>query len=303
MNLRRLDLNLLVVLDALMTDRNVTRAAERVGLSQPAMSNALSRLRAFFKDDLFVRGPEGMRPTARAMDLAPSIHAALGTIDAALDPVAFDPATAQRAIRIDTNDYVVSTYFPPLLRILAKEAPGIDLRVTPQTGQTLERLDAQEIDFGVSAFGDLPERFDIEQIDEDEYVVLMRRKHPLADSNVTLNRYAAASHVLVSPRGDPRGFVDQLLAEKGLTRRIALTVNQFSAVGPIIAKTDLIVTIPRRIAELMAPAFSLVLKPSPVAGPKAFSAVSIVWHKRLGQHPAHVWFRKTIGRAVKGEAN
>lgn len=136
MNLRRLDLNLLVVFDALMTDRNVTRAGERVGLSQPAMSNALSRLRAFFKDDLFVRGPEGMRPTPRAIELAPGVHAALGTIDAALEPVSFDPAVAQRTFRIDTNDYVVATYMPRLFALLAREAPCIDIRITPLTGQT-----------------------------------------------------------------------------------------------------------------------------------------------------------------------
>lgn len=301
MNLRRLDLNLLVVFDALMTDRNVTRAGERVGLSQPAMSNALSRLRAYFKDDLFVRGPDGMRPTPRATELAPGIHAALGTIDAALDPVRFDPAEAVRTFRIETNDYVVATYLPQLMALLAREAPGVDVRVTPQTGLTFERLDAQDIDFGISAFGDPPERFGSQALAEDVYVVLMRKRHPLADQNLTLNRYAAAQHLLVSPRGDPRGFVDTALAEKGLTRRVALTVNQFSSAAPVVARTDLIVTIPKRIADLMVPAFGLTEKPSPVPGPRAFSAIAVIWHKRLGEHPAYVWFRDALKRAVGGD--
>lgn len=303
MNLRRLDLNLLVVFDAMMTDRNVTRAAARIGLSQPAMSNALNRLRAFFKDELFLRGPDGMRPTPRAMDLAPAVHQALGAIDAALDPVTFDPRTAQRTIRIDTNDYVVATYLPRLMALLAREAPGIDLRISPQTGRTMERLDAQEIDFGISAYGDVPDRFEIEQIDEEVYVVLMRKRHPLVAANMTLSSYAAATHVLVSPRGDTRGFVDTALAEKGLTRRIALTVNQFSVVGPIIAATNLVVTIPKRIADQMVPAFGLIQKPSPVPGPKAFSAVSMIWHRRLGQHPANVWFRSAMKRVVSDQLN
>ena len=298
MNLRRLDLNLLVVFDALMTDRNVTRAAERVGLSQPAMSNALSRLRAFMKDELFVRGPEGMRPTARALELAPSIHDALGAIDAALDPETFDPATVSRAIRIDTNDYVVATYLPRLVLLLAKEAPGIDLRIYPQTGRTFERLDAQEIDFGISPYGDVPDRFGSQPLDEDSYVVLMRKRNPLAAANLTLTRFAAAQHVLISPRGDTRGFVDAALAARGLTRRVALTVNQFTSVGPIIAATDLIVTIPKRIADQMERAYGLVQKPSPVPGPKSFSEVSIIWHKRLGHHPALTWFRESLARSM-----
>lgn len=162
----------------------------------------------------------------------------------------------------------------------------------------MERLDSQEIDFGISACGDVPERFEIEQIDEDVHVVLMRKRHPLFAANMTLNRFAAAAHVLVSPRCDPRGFVDTALAEKGLTRRIVLTVNQFSVVGPIIAATDLVVTIPKRIADQLGPAFGLAQKPSPVPGPKAFSAISMIWHRRLGQHPANVWFRSAMKRVV-----
>jgi DNA-binding transcriptional LysR family regulator len=268
MNLRRVDLNLLVIFDALMRERNVTRAADKVGLSQPAFSNALSRLRAFFADDLFLRGPDGMRPTARALELADQVHAALAAIDAALDPVKFDPKTAHRTFTIETNDYVVSAFFPALMQMLRREAPGVDIRVSPQAGRSFERLDVQEIDLAISAFGDPPDRFGVEELSRDGYGVVMRKNHPLAEEKLTLARYAAASHLLVTPRGDPRGFVDEQLAEKGLTRRIALTVNQFASAAPIVAATDLVATLPMRMAAIGAKRFGLVIRDAPILPPR-----------------------------------
>jgi DNA-binding transcriptional LysR family regulator len=299
MNLRRVDLNLLVIFDALMRERNVTRAADKVGLSQPAFSNALSRLRAFFEDDLFLRGPDGMRPTARALELADQVHEALAAIDAALDPVRFDPATAHRTFNIETNDYVVTAFFPALMQLLRKQAPGVDIRVSPQAGRAFERLDAQEIDLAISAFGDPPERFGVEDLSQDGYGVVMRRNHPLAEEKLTVARYAAASHVLVTPRGDPRGFVDEQLAEKGLTRRIALTVNQFASALPVVAGTDLIATLPLRIASIGAKRFGLMMKDAPILPPRGFQEVQMIWHKRLGAHPANVWLRGVLKRAAE----
>jgi DNA-binding transcriptional LysR family regulator len=305
MNLRRLDLNLLVVFDALMVDANVTKAANRIGLSQPAMSNALNRLRAFADDDLFVRTPDGMRPTAKALEMAPAVRSGLSSIERALEPAEFDPSTAQRTIRIDTNDYVVTTLLPRLIPVLEREAPGIDLQVFPQTGRTFERLDAQEVDFGVSSYGTLAERFDSGVLARDDYVVLMRPRHPLAGANLTVARYAAATHLLVSPRGDSVGFVDAALAERGFTRRVALTINQFSAAPAIVAACDLVVTLPRRVAEQLGSYFKLVQKPCPVAAPDAFSVVSIVWHRRFGLNPALEWFRDRaiqVGRASQARS-
>jgi DNA-binding transcriptional LysR family regulator len=298
MNLRRVDLNLLVIFDALMRERNVTRAADKVGLSQPAFSNALSRLRAFFEDDLFLRGPDGMRPTARALELGEQVHEALAAIDAALDPVSFDPATAHRAFNVETNDYVVTAFFPALMQLLRKEAPGVDIRVTPQTGRSFERLDAQEIDLAISAFGDPPERFGVEALSRDGYGVVMRKNHPLAEEKLSIARYAGAIHVLVTPRGDPRGFVDEQLAEKGVTRRVGLAVNQFASALPIVAGSDLIATLPLRIAMIGAKRFGLVLKDAPVLPPRGFQEVQMIWHKRLGAHPANTWLRQMMQRAA-----
>lgn len=299
MNLRRIDLNLLVIFDTLMTERHVTRAAERVGLSQPAFSNALSRLRGHFDDELFVRGPDGMRPTERALELADQIHEALGAIDTALDPARFDPASARRTFAIETDDYVVSAYIPELLALLRTEAPGINLRISPQAGQTQERLDAQAVQLAIGAFGDVPERFGVEILAQDDYVCLMAADHRLAKmKSISLAAYASADHLLVSPRGDPRGFVDDKLAAEGLTRRIVATVNQFSVVPAILATSGAIATYPRLTAEIYAERFGLVIRESPVKSPLSFATIEMIWHKRLGEHPANRWLRAQFKRVA-----
>ncbi len=292
MNLRRLDLNLLVIFDALMAERNVTRAAQRIGLSQPAFSNALSRLRHYLKDELFVRGTEGMLPTPRALELAPQIHAALSSIEIALDPLKFDPAIAERTFTIDTNDYIVTTSMPPLMRRLAVEGPGIDIRIVPPNGKAFDRLDTREIDFAVGVFGEIPDRIGVEIIDDNVFCCMMRPDHPLARGKLDLKRYASAKHLLITPRGDPSGFVDDALVEHGLTRRIALTVNHFTVAPSIIANSDLIVTLPKRVADLYAPLFDLKLRAAPISTQSKFSTIELIWHKRLGQHPAYQWFRE-----------
>ena len=293
MNLRRLDLNLLVIFDALMTERHVTRAAKRVALSQPAVSNALSRLRHYLRDELFVRGPDGMLPTPRALELAPQVHAALAALESALEAPSFDPATAARSFAVETNDYIVSVVVAPLMRRLAATAPRIDVRILP-AGRTYERLDAGESDFALGTYGDIPERFGRAFIDDNEFSVMMRAGHPLARGRLTLERFAAASHLLITPRGDGIGFVDSALASHGLTRRVALTVNHFTVVAPIIADTDLVVTLPRRIAEPNAARYGLVIRPSPVPIPPTYSHIHLLWHRQLGAHPAHQWFRDVL---------
>ena len=299
MNLRSLDLNLLLVFDAVMRERNVTRAAERVGLSQPALSNALPRLRGHLKDELFVRSPEGMRPTPRALDLAGPIREALASLEHALDPIQFDPAVSTRTIRIATNDYVAAVLMPRVMVALTQQAPGVDVRLTPLGGRLYEVLDAQEVDFGCTAVSDLPDRFDARQIVEDSYVVLMRAPHALAERTMTVSEFAGATHVLVTPRGDPRGFIDQALAARGLTRRLGLTVNQFVAALPIVAATDMIVTMPKQAADLYGLTFGLVQRPCPLPAPRDMTVVSLVWNRRLAKHPALQWFADLMTDAVR----
>jgi DNA-binding transcriptional LysR family regulator len=303
MNLRSLDLNLLLVFDAVMAERNVTRAADRIGLSQPAMSNALTRLRHHLKDELFVRSPDGMRPTARALELAAPIHEALSSLEQALDPALFDPAQSTRTFKIATNDYVAAVLMPKVMARLAEIAPGIDVRLVPLGGRMHELLDAQEVDFACTSVGEQPERFATRDIVEDSYVVLMRSGHPLgAYDRLRIEVYAAATHVLVTPRGDPRGFVDSALAARGLTRRLALTVNQFAAAPAIVAATDLVATIPKRAADLFGPPFGLIHRPCPVPAPREMSLVSLVWNRRLSRHPAFTWFAETFAHCVADSA-
>ncbi len=294
MNLRRLDLNLLVIFDALMAERNVTRAARRVGLSQPAVSNALSRLRHYLKDELFVRGADGMHPTPRALELAGDVHSALSAIEVALDPTDFDPTTAVRSFFIDANDYIATTAIVPLMQCLAIEAPGIDVRLLPPNGRALERLDFGEAHFAVGAYGELPERFDVEKLDDNMFVVMMRADHPLARGRFDIQRYAEARHLLITPRGDPVGFVDRALAEHGLSRRIGLTINQFSLAPAAVANSDMVVTLPKRMGDFYAPLLGLVMRPSPFTPPPEYRSLDLVWHKRLGHHPAYGWFRERL---------
>lgn len=291
MNLAGFDLNLLLAFDAIMRDRHVTRAASRIGMTQPALSNALSRLRHHLNDELFVRTRDGMVPTPRALELAGPVRAALDSLGQALGQQSFDPLTSDRQFSIGLNDYAVTTLFPTIVRRLETEGPGIRLRLVPSAGRTEELLDARDIDFGISAFDELPERFGSASLIDDSYVLLMRRGHPLANGKLTLETYAQARHMLMSPRGDPRGFVDRALAEHGLQRSITLTINSFSSAAPLLSASDLIMTTPQRVADAVAPLYDLVQRPAPFMGPKDYANAVLVWHTRFSAHPAQDWMR------------
>lgn len=291
MNLAGIDLNLLLVFDAVMSERHVTRAGNKIGMSQPAMSNALNRLRHHLKDELFVRGPDGMRPTLRALELAVPIRGALGSLEIALDPAVFDPATAIRTFSIGTNDYAVSTLMPAMVTQLEQHAPGICIRLVPSAGRTFDMLDTQEIDFGLAAFGNIPDRFGSLVLIEDSYVLMMRQQHPLAKGKLSLAKYAAARHLLMSPSGDAQGFVDRALAQRGLTRQIAMTINSFAAAPALLAASDMVLAAPKRIADSFGALHGLSTRPAPISGPREYASATLVWHERLAGHPAHNWFR------------
>jgi DNA-binding transcriptional LysR family regulator len=291
MDLRRLDLNLLFVFDTVMRARSVTRAAERLFLTQSAVSSALGRLREQLGDELFVRGPGKLRPTPRAIALEEPIRALLAELQQVLSPPRFEPATERRSFTIATNDYFTAVVLPPLAARVAREAPGIDLHVVPTAGRPLEMLDQREADVVATSWGQLPERFSTAMLLSDDYVCLVRRDHPFATKPPTLAQYAAAKHVLVSPRGDARGFVDDKLAEKGLTRRIAVTVNHFAAAPQVVAETDAVLTAPRLIVERFAQQRRTVQFACPVPVPAALGRMSLIWHDRLSRHPAQEWLR------------
>lgn len=294
MNVKALDLNLLRVFDAVMAEGNVTRASQRLFLSQPATSHALGRLRHLLKDDLFVKVPGGVRPTPRALELAEPVHAALATLEQALNPPEFEPATSNRVIRLATHDYFTTLLMGDVASFLAEHAPRISLRLHPTAGRALEMLDLQEVDMAVSAFGELPERFSRAELFRDRYVCLVKRGHALTQGEFSVERFAAARHLLVSPRGDERGFVDTELAGRGLTRQVAMIINQFAPAGRLVAGSDLVLTASERLARLLTAEHDLVELPYPLDTPSAFSSSEVIWHRRLGAHPALAWFREVL---------
>jgi DNA-binding transcriptional LysR family regulator len=293
MNLSNVDLNLLVVLDALMQERSVTRAGRRIGMTQPAVSNALNRLRHLVKDDLFLRGPNGMRPTPRALELAGPVRQALAQVERALEPVAFDPSSATSTFRLAMADYAASLILPKVAERLEREAPNVDIRVRYNDNTVaLPLLDRNEIDFAIGYHTDWPDRFGGQVLFTETYVCVMRKGHPLARETITLEEFADARHLLITLTGEPTGFVDRLLRKRGLKRRVAMTANQFLVAPLIIQHSDMIMTLALRTAERFAQVNNLHIVPVPLE-PDPID-LTLLWHKELIRHPAHEWMRQLL---------
>jgi len=298
MNLRSLDLNLLVIFDAIYREGNVTRAATKVGLSQPATSGALARLRGHLDDELFLRGADGLRPTARATELASLLPGILTQLERALEPQVFDPASSKLILKIASLDYFLVVVAPELLRLLAKEAPGIRIHFTPVAGQPFGLLDSGEVDFAFSTLFDVDDRFGKKLLLKDTYSCLVRKGHPLLQKKMSQLSYAQSTHILVSPSGNARGFVDEELAKAGLTREIGLVANHFSVAPPIVANSDLVLTAPTLALKRLKTDDHELLE-CPVHAPAPYNCLELIWHKRLSQHPANVWLQSAIARAAK----
>ncbi len=298
-NLAGVDLNLLVVLDALLDERHVTRAARRVGLSQPATSHALARLRALLDDPLLVRGPGGqMVPTPRAEALAPRLRDALHGVAAALaDEAPFDPATARRSFRIATGDYAEFVILPALMARLAREAPGIDVWVV-SGGDDHDAIAAGAVDVAIAPrrASAAPAGIYTQRLFDETFTCLVRRGHPAASQRLTLARYEALAHLMIAPRGTPGSLVDDALTAVGRRRRVALAVPHFMVAPYVVASTDLVVTLASRIARVIAAPLQLVALPPPLDLP-GFT-MSMWWHERRQHDPAHRWLRAAIADAV-----
>lgn len=292
--LSRLDLNLLVALDALLEERHVTRAGARVGLSQPAMSNALARLRRSLGDDLLVRTPRGMVPTPRARELTGPLRDLLTRLDHTLAPPSdFDPGT-RHCFRLAVTDYAGCVLLPALAASLAEDAPGVDLDVRPFAyGATAEELVDGEVDLAIEYIADLREGFRRHTLLEEDFRCAVRRDHPGVGRRLSLQRYAALPHLLVSPRGGGgKGIVDQVLEERGLERRIAMNIPHFLVAPLVVAGSDMVVTLPTRVAEPMASRYRLKLFRPPVAIPGF--ALDVVWHQRTDADPPLRWMRERL---------
>ena len=298
MDIRAVDLNLLKAFDALMSERAVTRAAGRIGLSQPAMSHALSRLRALFADDLFVRTPNRMEPTARAREIAPLVSAAIEHIEAALNlSVGFDPAKSAGIFTAGMAEYAEVALVGRLAESFARQAPKATLRLTPVTGaEAAEQLDSGAIDVAASHLRALPAHLASMVLLRDPFVLIARRGHPLAAQPLSIEGYAALNHVLVSPRGDTTGAVDRVLKDFGLKRRIALLVATYLALPSVLAASDLVATVPRRTARQIAAIAEIEIMPLAI---DLSVLVSMAWHRRAASEPAQIWFRSLLIDAAR----
>lgn len=301
MNVRSFNLNLLVALDVLVRERSVTRAGQRLGLSQPAMSNVLGQLRRHLDDPVLVRTGQGMVPTPRATQLVGPVRRALAEIEGALaSELGFDPAAAERSFRIAAMDHTWITLLPRLVRRLAEAAPGIRVDVLPFGDSTAADLEAGSIDAAI-AVGPSQGRgtgFRRTELYEDNFDCLVRRGHPHVGRRLTLETYTRLGHVLASPRGRRGGLVDRALKKQGLERRVHVIVSSFSAAPFVVAETDLITTLPRGVARPFAEMLDLQVHPPPLrfeSGPWF-----LVWHQRTFHDPAHDWLREQIV-AIGGE--
>jgi DNA-binding transcriptional LysR family regulator len=305
LNFRTLDLNLLRVFNEVMAERSLTKAAHNLALTQPAVSNALRRLRQRLDDELVQRSGQGMEPTAYALTIWPAVRDAMERLQDAMVPSHFEPAQADTTFVLAMADATAAELIPGLIDVMDREAPGVSMRVLPLTTRDPRRLLAEQTaDLAVGYFpavmADLTARaqageavaFSHQRLFNGDYVCVMRHGHPLARGTLTLDRYCAARHLLVSFSGRPHGFVDQALAAIQRERRVVLTVNQFFTAGRVVANSDLLTVLPRHFVSVTGMADELVLRELPLTVPPIH--VDAVWHHRLQRAGAHQWLRGVI---------
>jgi DNA-binding transcriptional LysR family regulator len=302
---RTLDLNLLRVFDEVMAERSLTRAAHHLALTQPAVSNALRRLREALGDELVRRAGQGIEPTPRALALWPHVREALRQLQAAIVPNVFVPAEANSTFVLAMADATAAELMGDLARRLQHEAPGVSVRVVPLTTRDPRRLltdggadlalgyfPAVLTDLTARAQTDEPINFEHQRLYAGEYVCVMRRGHPLAQAPLTLDSYCAARHLLVSFSGRPYGYVDEALASIGRQRRVVLTVNQFFTAGRVVVNSDLLTVLPLHFVPTTGMHEALVVRDLPLDVPPVH--VEAIWHERHQHNPAHQWLRQLL---------
>jgi len=300
MKLESLDLNLLLVFDALATERSVTRAAAKVGLSQPALSNALARLRVLFRDPLFERSAGQMQPTPRARQLLAPLSEAISKLREAFETqAAFRPDASDREFLIATNDYVDSLLLPRVVQRLQRDAPSIALR-TVRTDYLflppVERLQSGELDLALGFFGETPRPNPgllSRRLITGRLVCILRTTHPRAGRQLSLRTFVETPHVRVMYPGNERqGSIDTILRSRGLSRRIAVTVPHYLTIPAMVAKSNLLGVVPEQMARRTARSLRLKIFDPPIALPDI--TVMMIWNERAQFDRAHCWFRECI---------
>ena len=302
MNTSDLDLNLLRAFDAIATEGSVTIAGERIGLSQPAMSNALARLRQLFDDPLFVRTPRGMRPTPFAQQLAQPVREALRLIQGALQQHAgFDPRSSGNTFRFYMSDIGEMVFLPGLLERVKRDAPGIKIEVVRIPIKDVHTaLEAGELDLAVGFLPGLTTGMLQQPLFREHYVCMLRADHPLIGAKVSAKQFREAAHVVVSYAGTGHQVIEETFLAEGLGERIAVRVPHFLVVPMILARTDLIVTVPSRVAAVFARLGNFKVLKLPLPMPSF--EVRLHWHQRYNQDPANRWLRGVMAELYAEQA-
>lgn len=302
MDIDRINLNLFRVLDALLAERSVTRAAVRLHLTQSATSSALARLRAAVDDPLFIRSPRGMQPTPKARALAQPVRRALEELSRAVGKSAlFDPLTSTQTYRLATTDHALSVFLPSLATLLQHAAPRIRVDVTalgPAPDLDLDPMRIDRLDLLIAPFASkghlrAPPHFKMRKLFSERIVVLARKDHPSIRSRLSMGAFAKAEHILIAPRGGwLTGSVDQAMGTSGLQRNIRITVPHYMVAPHVVAQTDMLVTLPERLARHVVGTLPIRIHALPLTIPEF--TISMAWHERLQSDPSHQWLRGRI---------
>jgi DNA-binding transcriptional LysR family regulator len=300
-NLAGIDLNLLVAFDALVAERSVSQAAQRVGLSQPAMSNALSRLRRLLDDPVMLRSRNGMEPTPRALELAPTVHQALAQLGRALAPDAsFEPAHSDYRFRIACSDELELSLLPRLIERVARLAPGVEITLARATRDTEAELREGGADLYLGHWPSIPAALQRHLIHHEGFACIARRDHPRIKTRLTLRAYGELGHVVLTPSAAPGRVVAAALTDQGAGRRVALRTSSVGAVPLIVARSELIATLPRSLAKLFCELLPLQLHRPPID--TLSFPIHMVWHPRTHEQAPHRWLRQVAMDAFPDSA-
>ncbi|MEP7120956.1 MAG: LysR family transcriptional regulator [Byssovorax sp.] len=293
MNLSAMDLNLLVVLDALLTEQSVSRAAKRLNSTQPAVSRALGRLRVWFGDPLLTRTRHGMVPTPAGLALVGEVRAVLERIQGFVERRdVFDPARSGRTFRMTMSEYPQYLVCAPLLQRLAATAPGVSVEVLPWSLSFPEALDAGTLDLAICPRTTPVPGLHAAELLTDDLVVILRRGHPAAAEPLTPERYAALSHVVSAPNGRAGSLIDDMLEAAGLSRHVVLRVPSIIVLPPLVAGSDCCATVPRRLVAILGEAWDLAVLPLPLQAPAV--SLALLWHDRALHDPGNAWLRGEV---------
>lgn len=294
MELSDIDLNLLVLFQHLMVERRVSKVAEKMGLTQPGVSNALAKLRRNLGDELFLRTPSGMVPTPFAEQLAASVGHALTMIHDGLNQRSeFNPANTQRTVTIGMTDIGEIVFLPALIDRLRREAPGVTLSTERNTAVNLrDDMESGKVDLAIGLLPQLKSGFFQRRLFEQRYVCLFRRGHALDQARISLADYRAAEHLIIISSGTGHAKVDDLIRKAGVDRLIRLTVPHYVGVGHILQRTDMVATVTERLAEKLVEPFGLAFRPHPVKLPEA--PINVFWHAKVHRDPFNQWLRRMV---------